>query len=318
MTQISFQDRANHYLALREALGFQTRKSRPILKSFAEFLEQNCKGSGIRAEVVIDWVCKSAPNCGVSGRWHRLMVLRGFLFHLSATIPDVEIPSMKMLAAPVRTSPFVFTWDQVVCLLDEAGAPERNARCTLNPYVAQTLFGLMACTGLRPSESRKLSISDVFLQQGPPRLLVRGSKFNKSRWVPLHPSAATQLMAYLEWRKRFKTGKSCTFLFVSKQGQELSYKVVQRFFNRTVERLKLHVRANQLSPGLHSLRHSFTVERLRRWYEAGADVQSLMPNLSIYLGHVNLSSTYWYLSATPELMTSAGKSFESYSEGGSK
>src|ERR1700676_3356939 len=68
----------------------------------------------------------------------------------------------------------------------------------------------------------------------------------------------------------------------------------------------------RFQPRIHDLRHTFAVHRLISWYRQGADVQRMLPLLSVYLGHVHIRTTQVYLSMTPELLEEAGNRFEQY------
>jgi integrase len=170
----------------------------------------------------------------------------------------------------------------------------------------------LASTGLRPSEAAKLLISDVQLDEQPPRLLIRQTKFQKSRWVPLHYTAADQLRRYAQLRREMNYDALSDSFFVSEQGGEIELYNLRYAFRCLVSRLGFKPRPGQRHPTLHSFRHTFAVNRLRQWYETGADVRALLPNLSVYLGHVDLAASFWYLSATPELLGAAAKLFENY------
>lgn len=313
MSQTFLQAKLAEYMQLRDALGYKTSRSRLILQNFIEHLDKYKHGPTVRAQVAIDWACNSSLKSG-AGQLGRLHLARGFLAHLKASFPGTEIPDTRLLATPERPIPYIFSTTELIKILEAAG--EISQRRFLNPHTLQTLLGLMACTGLRPGEAIKLKVSDVQLDEAPPRLLIRCSKFDKSRWVPIHPTTADRLRHYMQWRLKLKKTTSSNSFFVSKKVRELKYMTLQRNFQDVIEGLEIHPRSGQLRPTLHSLRHTFAVQRLRLWYEEGADASTLIPNLSIYLGHVGLQNTYWYLSSTPELMGAAAVRFEGYAEQG--
>jgi integrase/recombinase XerD len=173
---------------------------------------------------------------------------------------------------------------------------------------------------MRPSEAIQLLVPDVQLDETPPRLLVTATKFKKSRWIPLHSTTAEQLRRYAELRRKKKYDGLSDYFFVSEQGGKLHYGILQRTFQRIIRRIgSISSKPGQRRPTLHSFRHTFAVQRLRQWYQQGADVRSLAPNLSVYLGHVDPATSYWYLTATPELLGSAAQLFQDYaSQGGGK
>jgi integrase len=189
----------------------------------------------------------------------------------------------------------------------EAGPPG-----ILRPYTLSTLIGLLASTGLRVGEVLRLTIADVELDSQPPVLHIRETKFQKSRLVPLHASTADQLRHYQAMRGHLRYDALSNVFFVSEKGQSLSYAALARWFTTQCQQLGIAPLHPGRRPTLHALRHTFAVERIRQWYEEGADVQALLPHLSVYLGHLRPEYTYWYLSATPELLTAAAAKFQHY------
>jgi integrase len=310
MKEIDLQSRLDAYLALREALGFPTRACRKLLRDFVTYLEKQGDGKPIRAQLAVDWAYSTSATCGASGQAARLRLARGFLTHLKASLPDTEIPDRHLIAAPRRPQPYLLSATEIRRLLEESA--RLGPRRSLRPHTHQAFFGLLACTGLRPSEATKLLISDVQLDEPPPRLLIRQTKFHKSRWVPLHPTAADQLRRYAQLRREMHYDGLSNSFFVSEQGRQLDLYSLRYTFRCLVRRLGIKPRRGQRHPTLHSFRHTFAVNRLRQWYESGADARTLLPNLSVYLGHLDLASSFWYLSATPELLGAAARLFENY------
>jgi integrase/recombinase XerD len=162
----------------------------------------------------------------------------------------------------------------------------------------ETLIGLLAAAGLRIGEAIKLDRSDIDWSENV--VLIRESKFGKSRLVPLHSTAMHELTAYAELRD---VPKEPSF-FVSQTHKRLCYEVVCQTFRQLVNAAGIGAGAPS-APRLHDLRHTSAVSTLLRWYRTGADVQAKLPSLSTYLGHREPASTYWYLSAAPELLSLA-------------
>jgi integrase len=167
---------------------------------------------------------------------------------------------------------------------------------------------LLACTGLRISEALRLASVDVDLVRGV--LRIRETKFRKTRLVPLHTSAVFALRAYAAKKTRlFAQPKSDRF-FLSHQGKELPYSTVRHTFRKLCASVGI-TGAPRRTPRLHDIRHSFACRRVQQWYQGGIDLDHAISALSVYLGHVKVTDTYWYLTATPDLMALAGKRFES-------
>jgi integrase len=233
-----------------------------------------------------------------------------FLRQLKVLVPEIQIPGKNSIARRHRTEPFVFSETQLMELLEVAG--KLDSRMSLAPLTVQTMLGLMACTGLRPGEVMRLKTSQVFLNELPPRLLISRTKFSKSRWVPLHHTTVDRLELYISLRNGLAKKHDSDLFFISKKAHPVNRITLHRIFQELMAQTEIRARPGQLRPTLHSLRHTFAVERLKHWYREGTDVRELLPNLSVYLGHVDIASSYWYLSCTPELMTAAADRFELY------
>ena len=181
------------------------------------------------------------------------------------------------------------------------------------PYL---IMGLLASTGLRAGEVIALTVDDVRLGSDPPQLHIRKAKFYKSRIVPIHSSTADQLGAYLQERNRVKLRRPSKAFFITGRRLPLSYSALRRMFRQLVQSVGIKNAGGKRGPLLHSFRHGFAVQRLLAWYADNRDVRALIPHLSVYLGHLSKEETYWYLTATPELLTAAGEAFRRSCEPG--
>jgi integrase/recombinase XerD len=166
------------------------------------------------------------------------------------------------------------------------------------------LFGLITVPGLRHSEVLNLCRDDVDLDQGV--LTIRQSKFGKSRLVPLHPTTIAVLRDYSARRDAHLAPPRSPYFFVTEQGSRLLHQYVYRVFWRLSRQIGLRQKGHN-GPRVHDLRHRFAIQTLISWYRAGADVEQQLPVLSTFLGHAYVRDTYWYLSATPELMSHAAR-----------
>jgi integrase len=172
---------------------------------------------------------------------------------------------------------------------------------SLRPYTFQTLWGLLACTGLRVGEALRLEVDDVDASLG--TLTIRRSKFGRSRCLPLQPSTVAALATYRQQRQHYFPQTSQRHFFLSLTGRPLSLAQAETTF-RTL-RLQLGWHFTPL-PRLYDLRHHFAIERLRSWYQQSqTQVQQHLHTLATYLGHRHIRETYWYLSAVPELLALA-------------
>jgi len=305
-----FDRHLDAYLAIREALGLTAGTRARLLRSFLDYVcRVTAPGMPIQATTAVAWACDHAPpGCGDAGMAHRLMVARSFLTYLSAVVPGTEVPPHGLLANNRRRRPYIFSDAEIEALTTVAAkAPPRGG---LRPSMLATLLGLMASTGLRIGEAIRLTMDDVRLDDRPAHLRVLESKFRKSRLVPVDPTTAAALAGYVCRRRELGYHALSEIFFVNERGGALDAGVIGRWFRKLTHKAGLRpIQEGARHPSLHSFRHSFAVRRLRAWHEAGLDVQALLPTLSVYLGHVRPEDTYWYLTATPDLLRAAGARF---------
>ena len=292
------------YLSLRRALGFQLRDVGSALARFLAF----CEAEGA-AVVTADLARRWAVSAGASparAAW-RLRIVRDFAIHHQASDPRTEIPPKDLFPSRcrARTHTSIPTKRSRNCSRSARELPPGKG---LRHRTYATLFGLLAATGLRVGEALALDDADVDRQAG--MLVVRQSKFRKSRLVPVHASTLDRLRQYQDERDRIYPRPKTPALFVSEGGRRLPYKTVQAVFRRLREQLRLRESSTSRRPRIHDLRHRFAVNTLIRWYREGTDVERCLPRLSTYLGHGCCEHTYWYLTAVPELLRLATERLE--------
>jgi site-specific recombinase XerD len=239
---------------------------------------------------------------------------RGFLTHLRAIIPDTEVPDRGLVAAFRRPKPYLLAPRQITALI--RAAQDVGPPGSLRPHTFSTLLGMLASTGLRVGEAIRLTIQDVHLDETPAFFHIRETKFHKSRVIPLHPTTVAALRRYTALRTTLRYAALSDVFFVSEQGHTLTHDALGRWFAQLCRQLGLEPTAGGRRPSLHALRHAFAIERIRRWHQDGASVQDLLPHLSVYLGHVRPYESYWYLTATPELLSAAALRFQQYAARG--
>ncbi len=313
-THIGLQVRVDEYLAERHRLGFQLISLDTLLTDFANFVADRHHHGPLTVELMADWAKKGREGLGTPETWYRRMaVLRRFIRYLQQFEPQTEMPEASIFGSePGRVAPHIYREEEIVELM--VAARQIGPRGSLRPATFETLFGLIASTGLRISEAIHLRDADVDLRRG--ILIVRQTKFAKSRQLPLHPSTVEALARYRRQRKRHVPTTADTPFFIGSRGrrlgQSLGERQVHRVFNSLRDSLDWVNRGAHAAPRLHDLRHTFAVRCLMRWHREGTDVDQMMLALSTYLGHAKISHTYWYLSAVPELMALAGDKFEQF------
>jgi integrase len=300
------------YLAIRDALGFRRQPTTALLTDFVQYVRTHNPSGPIRAQLAVEWACSGSVSRTGGAHAARLTKARGFLQFLRASAPDTEVPDHHLLATPRRSLPYLFSTADLAQLI--ATLEQTPPSPSLCPLLWSTLCGLLASTGIRIGEALRLSDDDVVLEAELPHLRILETKFRKSRLVPLHPSTTASLRTYITQRRDRGEHLLSDVFFPTRTGKRLHRSTLIKVFQQVTQRLGLRPREGQRAPSLHCLRHTFAVNRLRTWYLAGHDVQALLPHLAVYLGHYSPHESYWYLTATPELLTAAAERFHRYAE----
>ncbi|HTE53341.1 MAG TPA: tyrosine-type recombinase/integrase [Kofleriaceae bacterium] len=293
---------AHQYLAVRRALGYKLRHQTWWLPDFVSFLAQ--QGSTvITTELALKWACQ--PANASPGWWaKRLTAVRQFARHHHASDLRTEVPPGDLIPhRPQRLTPHLYTTEEVAALMAEASRLSRP----LQAASYATILGLLAATGMRVSEVLALDDDDIDWERE--LLTVRSGKFGKSRHVLLHRTTVAALRHYVVRRNRLRPRRQTRAFLLSSSGTRVILQNFQQVFLRLLERTGLDRKPGR-RPRIHDLRHTFAMSIVRDWYRAGVDVERRLPWLSTYLGHVSPISTYWYLTATPELLTAAGERAE--------
>ena len=286
------------YLTLRQGLGHQMADAARLLPSFVAFLERQGL-STVTIDAALQWCQQPTSVGGVTVAPRRMTAARGFARYLAGIDPATEIPPVGLVPLrQQRPAPFLYSDRDITTLLAAAHALTPDLR----GLTYHVLLGLLAATGMRIGEAINLDLSDIDDEHA--TLLIRESKFGKSRLVPLRPSTMAALRDYLHVRTSVRRARREPALFVGRTGRRLVYQVVGDTFRHLLLDTGVGADAPR-RPRLHDLRHRFAIVTLVGWYRSDEPVQPKLPVLSTYLGHREPSSTYWYLSAAPELLTLA-------------
>ena len=304
----ALRDVAEDYLRMRRALGYKLEIQGLLLDGFVSYLE-DIDAVTVTIENAVAWA--TLPAGADPSYWAgRLSVARQFARHLQTLDPACEVPPPQLLPYRSRRAiPYLYAPEEITALLDAAGK--------LGPPLLaanyQTLIGLLSVTGLRLGEALRLDRVDV--DQRHQLLRVLDSKFGKSREVVLHESTVRALDAYGRLRDQRFPQPRCEAFLVSLRGTRLRKTCIHHMFARLVRTAGLKPRSSRCRPRLHDFRHGFAVRTLLEWYRDGLDVQARLPLLSTYMGHVNPASTFWYLTAAPELLALVADRLDSTMEG---
>lgn len=302
------------YIALKRSIGMRFTTQRSVLKAFCGAIG-SVDATEIEQAGVQAFLSRSQP---ITSSWHlRFYALRGLFrfaiergFMIASPLPHI-IPKQ-----PAYAKPYIYSPEELRRLLDaakELDSRQKNSiRGTIPAQTFRTLILLLYGAGLRLSEALALTIDDVDLSAN--QLVVRNTKFYKTRLLPIGPKLSAALALYAQSRAVLseRPPASAAF-FLRRWGKPLSGPSVEYYFRLVRARADLgRSDGAYFQPRLHDLRHTFAVHRLVAWYRSGADVQRLLPQLSTYLGHIGLAETQHYLTMTPELLREANRRFESY------
>jgi integrase len=300
------KDDVKRYIELKCALGFKYRVQASLLNSFADFSEHQ-GDRFVRTGTVLIWAAK-APS--PPQRRNRLLTIRRFAQSMSAEDKRHQIPPDDAFGHQPfkRRMPHIFTCEEIALLLSAASELKPNG--SIRPSCFTMLFGLIAATGLRISEALALLIKDI-TDDG---LIIRSTKFRKSRLVPIHETVRCKLDRYLTLRKHI--GAVDDAVFVSLKGTAVSYSTVNSVFLKLARSTGLRKEPGRPGARIHDLRHTFAVRSLENCTGNREEVARHLIALSTYLGHAHVSDTYWYLHATPKLMNEVASATEIMFKGG--
>jgi integrase len=291
------------YLAVRRAAGFTLSNTEYLLRSFSAFAADK-KQTHIRTATTIDWASQAGS---VAQRHTRYQTIYHFAQYLRVEDPRHESPPPNHFGyRKTRRVPHIYSRGEIDGLV--LAATRLSSSDPLQPRTYAALISLLAATGLRISEALHLLVTDIT----PDGLLIRRTKFQKTRLVPLHDTAVTGLGHYLMHRQ--ETRRSGDHLFVSDKGQPLVYWKVHGVFRTLLKSAGLKPCGGRW-PRIHDLRHTFAVRALESSPTGRQRIGQHMLALATYLGHVNIHATYWYLETTPELLREIAIVTESFLQG---
>jgi integrase len=293
-----------NYLAVRRKTGFALSNAQYLLRSFAGFAAER-QEQFIRTATVIDWASQALS---LAQRHTRYQAVCKFARYVRLEDPRHESPPANYFGyRKIRRVPHIYSPEEINRLI--LGAKQLRPRDGLRPQTYATLISLLAATGLRVSEALHLLVSDIT----PDGLLIRETKFQKTRLVPLHETALAGLQRYLNVRRSAHVAGE--HVFVGKTGRPLSYSGVYSMFGKLQKSAGvLPARGHRVR--LHELRHTFATRALEATPAGRQRIGQHMLALATYLGHVSIDSTYWYLESTPDLMVDIAAAGEVFFCGG--
>jgi len=300
------------YVTFRKSLGQDFESDGRRLSTFSRFVGESAEIDSVKLSQVAAFLAGRGP---ITRYWHlkhgtlrgffKYAVTRGYLFTspLPATVPK----------PPARFVPHIYSREELRRLLDGTASYQKHkTRIVMEPHTFRAILLLLYGAALRVSEALSLNLADVDLEEAV--IVIRDTKFYKTRLVPLGNDLNAVMTKYVKQRKRdgHLQSNNAPF-FVTRLGARIPSRLLRHAFQRLRIHSGVHRQDNpQCQPRLHDLRHAAAVHRLTAWYREGKDVQRLLPLLSTYLGHVDIASTQLYLTMTPELLHEASQRFAQY------
>ena len=297
------------YIAYKRSLGYKITVEASELRRFAAYTRAISYNGSLKSDLAIQWASLNADYSRFY-KARRLETIHTFAKYISAFDSDAQIPHPGVFGrCHGRTSPYIYSDLEISLLITEAG--KLYSPDGIRAYTVSTAIGLLRSTGLRVSELTLLRIKDVNLVEG--YLYINSSKFKKDRIVPLHSTVIEELVKYQGFIAE-KCGKreETAYFFISSYGKRFNTRAFEYAF-KLIRPVLLKDAAHNSTRRvlrLYDIRHTFACETVKRWLESGIDVNKKLYLLSTYLGHVKPEDTYWYLSATPQLLAISCNRYE--------
>jgi integrase len=308
----TMRSKVEAYIAERRLAGFDLTIDAQQLARFARFTDKSGYRGALTVAIASRWALASKHGRPLTAA-RRIETLRGFARYCQSFEPNTEIPP-RLLFGPShrRLTPHIFTDVELRSLL--RAASDLTPIGGLRPATCATVFGLIAATGLRISEASGLKRSDVDFTHR--CLLIRDSKFHKSRLVPIHHTVIRVLRHYAQQRDRDPLTHLRDEFFAFDYGRAASVSSLHHAFKLLRQKLGWRARGGHRLVRVHDIRHTFISRRLEHWYEDGDDIERNILALSTYVGHAHVTDTYWYVTGTPKLMAIAANRLAPLGNGG--
>jgi integrase len=295
------------YLALKEVLGRRYTAERAVLKLLDGFFA--ARHEDLAPESFAQW-CRSQEYLTSGVRRFRMRTVRNFCLYRRRTEPVCFVPDLALFP-PLHQAvqPHIFSEAEIARLLDAVDSLPSAPRSPLRREMLRLALVLFYTAGLRRGELLRLIVGDYDFHAH--TLLIRESKFHKSRLLPLSVDGVHQVEAYLRacHRQRLPMSRETPVLGSPYLGDKAyTANGLRSGISALLGTAGIRTAAGR-SPRIHDFRHTFAVHALLRWYRAGADVQAKLPFLATYMGHVSIVSTAYYLPFVDQLAGLASHRF---------
>ena len=298
------------YLTVKQALGREYDGVRRVLAHIDDFVTS--RGGDLTPDTFAGWSL-TLQHLASGTRRHRMRVVRNFCLYRRRGVPAAFVPDERLFPPEHQViRPHLFTEAEVLRLLDLVKALPAAPTLPLRRETLHLAIVILYTTGLRLGELVRLTFSDY-----DPRgrtLLIRDSKFHKSRLVPLSRDGAREIDRYLGLRRTRQLAISPDSPLLwhhTRRGTAYTCAGLGHAMRPLLRAAQIDTQTGRL-PRVHDFRHTFAIQALLRWYRAGADVNAKLPLLATYMGHVSIVSTEYYLQFVEPLATLAGERFARY------
>ena len=302
----------SRYLELKIALGRRYATEQNVLRALDVYLVTH-KADELTAVVFEQW-CQTRVHLKSGIRRAEMRIVRNLCLYRRRSEPHCFVPDPNLFPPchqPLR--PYCLSPEEMARLIAAADTLFMSSGWPLRAAAVRLGLVLLYTAGLRRGELLRLTIGDY---DGAARtVLIRESKFHKSRLLPLSIDAARELEVYLSARRAYRpqsmTDEAPLIWYGGKVVRSYTGSGFGRLYRRLAQTAGIH-RADGQPPRVHDVRHSFAINALLRWYRAGLDVQAKLPLLSTYLGHISIASTQHYLHFVEPLASEASERFAQY------
>lgn len=300
------------YISYKRCLGFQITSEAVYLRSFARFTEESGYTGPFTREIAFQW-CESGNNPSIITKGRRFESLKGFADYVNSVDRESEhLPKLPYGNPHQRVTPHIYTLDETCLLMERCSdlfSPDGIRSLTI-----KTAIGLLWSTGMRTSEVVNLTLPDIDFEND--LLMIRSSKFNRDRVIPVSPDVTSHLRAYREEIETLSENcKETSHFFLTTGGKPLKRNSFEYAFQKIRDAIDVRDSGYEHAR-LYDFRHSFATRTIRTWLINGEDVNAKLFLLSTYLGHSHPEDTYWYISSTPELLELASEKYEELFGGG--
>lgn len=289
-----FSERLYEFVQQKNAIGFPYEESTRLLIDFDHFCIYKFPDKPILSkEICLAWAVRKDTEGNNTFR-NRLMPVREFARYLNRCGEEAYVLSQNFAKKGARHIPHIYSEEEITALWHTLDNLQPRKGYPIRHLVIPIMVRLLYYCGLRPCEARKLRINDVDLEKS--RLYIMESKGHKSRIVMMANDVTVLCRKYNETVSLIMPGREV--FFPNSQGGVYGKGGLDKTFR--IARKKACVGlADEHLPRLYDFRHTFATHRLYQWMWEGKDVSAMLPYLSAYMGHAQLSDTYYYTHLIP-------------------